>query len=408
MTTPAAETPRLARSAPACDWAPRMWLGCGFGGWLRLLWRNRFAVHPSCWYIAVVDTCASLLHLTLGTAEQLIHGRRIARTEIRDAPIFIIGHWRTGTTFLHELLIRDQRHTYPTTYACMVPNHFLLTERLFTRLFGWAMPARRPMDRMTAGWERPQEDEFALCMLGAPSPYLTIAFPNHPPQHPDYLDLRGLSAAARARWKQTFLHFLKKLTCKAPRRLVLKSPPHTCRIAILRELFPDARFVHLVRDPYSVFPSTVHMWQTLYQAHGLQEPTFVGLHEHVFDTFLRLHERLEEDRHAIPPGRFFELRYEDLVRDPLGQLQSLYRELDLGNFETARPRVEEYLAEVADYQPNQYHLSPGLHDEITRRWGAVIRRYGYALPEQNGQCAGPLPYRGRPAARERADDDRSR
>ena len=42
------------------------------------------------------------------------------------APVFVIGHWRAGTTLLHELLVRDPRHTYPNTYDCFGPNHFLL------------------------------------------------------------------------------------------------------------------------------------------------------------------------------------------------------------------------------------------------------------------------------------------
>ena len=83
-----------------------------------------------------------------------------------------------GTTLLHELLIRDPRHAFPTTYECLVPHHFLMTESWLPKLLWWMMPSRRPMDNMPAGWDRPQEDEFALCLLGQPSPYERIAFPN--------------------------------------------------------------------------------------------------------------------------------------------------------------------------------------------------------------------------------------
>ena len=136
-----------------------------------------------------------------------------------------------------------------------------------TRWLGFLMPSRRPMDNMAAGWARPQEDEFALCMMGQPSPYLTIAFPNRPPQFSEYLDLQNLPPRAVARWQRAYLGFLRRLTFKDPRRLILKSPPHTCRIKLLLELFPDARFVHIVRDPYVVFPSTVNLWKSLYLAH---------------------------------------------------------------------------------------------------------------------------------------------
>src|SRR5687768_18104609 len=46
-------------------------------------------------------------------------------------------------------------------------------------------------------------------------------------------------------------------------RSILKSPPHTCRVPTLLRLFPDARFVHIVRDPYAVYPSTLHLWRIL-------------------------------------------------------------------------------------------------------------------------------------------------
>src|SRR5206468_2792426 len=104
-------------------------------------------------------------------------------------------------------------------------------------------------------------------------------------------------------WEEAFVWFVKRLTYRDPRRLVLKSPTHSCRIETLRGLFPDARFVHIVRDPYVVFSSTVNLWKSLYSTHGLQRPTFRGLEEHVFATFSYLYERIEEGRKVVPPGR---------------------------------------------------------------------------------------------------------
>lgn len=356
---------------------PRVWQGCDFFAWLRLLARNRFAVHWSCWYIAVIATVVTFCHTVLRYVQQGLYGRRVARTPIRAAPVFIIGHWRTGTTLLHEMLILDERHTYPNTYECFEPNHFLLTEQLITRWMPFLMPAHRPMDNMAAGFDRPQEDEFALCMMGQPSPYLTIAFPNHGPQYSEYFDLRGLSARALASWKRDFLRFLKHLNYKDPRRLILKSPPHSMRIPVLLELFPDARFVHIVRDPYVVFPSTVNLWKSLYRTHALQQPTFAGLEEYVFTTFNRLYEGLERDCGLVRPGRFYELRYEDLIRDPVGQMRVLYDQLELGGFDVVLPRLQDYAAKAAGYERNRYALTPELRDEILRRWGKVIRQYGY-------------------------------
>jgi len=235
----------------------------------------------------------------------------------------------------------------------------------------------RPMDNMAAGFDRPQEDEFALCNLGLPSPYLTVAFPNHPPQYEEYLDLEGIPPRALARWKRVFRRFLQELTFKHHKRLVLKSPTHSCRVKTLLELFPDARFVHIVRDPYVVFPSTVNLWKSLYITFGLQRPTFQGLEEHVYKTFNRVYDKIEEGKGLIDFDRFYELRYEDLVRDPVGEMATLYDHLGLGGFDQLLPKLQAHLANNAGYRTNRYQLSDEQQAEITRRWGSVIRQYGY-------------------------------
>ncbi|HET6327034.1 MAG TPA: sulfotransferase [Planctomycetaceae bacterium] len=357
-----------------------IWAGCDFFAWIRLLGRNRFHIHWSVLHVVIYVTFVSMAHTLLRGIQNLIFGRRVSRTPIDQAPIFIIGHWRTGTTLLHEFLALDDRHVGPSTYECMEPNHFLLTEGLISRWLPFFSLSVRPMDNMAAGFNRPQEDEFALCNLGLPSPYLTIAFPNHPPQFEEYLDLEGLSPRALATWKRKFLRFLKQLTFKHNKRLVLKSPTHSCRIKTLLEMFPDARFVHIVRDPYVVFPSTVNLWKSLYITFGLQRPTFDGLEEHVLKTFDRVYDKIEEGKGLIDFDRFYELRYEELVGDPVGEMAKMYDHLGLGGFEQVLPKLQVHLAGNADYRTNRYQMTDEQRAEVTRRWGRVIRQFGYDAP----------------------------
>jgi hypothetical protein len=355
-------------------------MGCDACAWARLLAGNRFAVHRSRWPAAALVTIVSIAHTMLRLVQRTVYGGAAASQAIDKAPVFILGHWRSGTTLLHELLTRDPRHAFPTTYECFSPHDFLITGPWLPRLLGWLMPQRRPMDNMAAGWNRPQEDEFALCLLGQPSPYWRIAFPNRPGAGAGTLDLGGLSTGQRRLWKAAFRRFLQELTlAKGGRRLILKAPPHTCRIPTLLEMFPDARFVHIIRDPYDIYPSTLHLWRSLYTIQGLQRPSWSGLQQYILDTFTHMYQRLEEGKRRIPPGRFREVRYEDLVRDPLGQLEALYRALDLADFASARAQVETYLAGLKDYQTNRYLLTPAEEQAITRCWGDVIRRYGYAI-----------------------------
>ena len=380
-------------------WIPRFWDGMCLRGWLGLLVRNRFAVAPSRIAMATIIFIVACVNFVLWLLQYLLLGRRIERAKIDDHPIFVIGHWRSGTTLLHELLVLDPRHTFPDTYACFAPNHFLVSGWWMRPCLQFLLPARRPMDNMVAGWDRPQEDEFALCNLGLPSPYLTNAFPNHPPQCQEYLDMRGVAAPALARWKRGFLWFLKCVTVRNPKRIVLKSPPHTARVRTLLEMFPEAKFVHIIRDPYVIFPSTMNLWKRLYRDEGLQVPTYEGLDEHVFKTFTRMYEAFERDRHLIGPGQFCEVRYEDLIANPVEQMRRVYQELDLGDFESVRPAIQQYFASQKDYKTNRYEMPPELRAEISRRWATFIRQYGYSK-EQAGSR--------QPAVGSEKDDARSR
>lgn len=359
------------------EWGAHIWIGSDLIAWLRLLTAGRFAFSPKFLYLAPLGTLISTANSVLGYLQTGLHGAKIRATTIDQPPIFIIGHWRSGTTLLHELLIQDPRHSYPNTYQCFDPCHFLLTEKLARKYLRWLLPARRWMDNMPVGWERPQEDEFALCMLGQPSPYRTIAFPNNGPIDHAALDLDGLPKNVRDAWKKTFMRYLQTLTYSDPRRLVLKSPPHTCRIPTLLELFPDARFIHIVRNPYAVYSSTLNLWKTLHDKQGMQTPKHDWLEEYVFNTFTHVYDRLETTRGMVASDRFYELKFESLTQNPLHELRQMYEHLDLGPFTDAEAPITRYLDANASYTKNTWNLSPDQRTLITQRWHTVIDRYGY-------------------------------
>jgi hypothetical protein len=314
--------------------------------------------------------------------QKALLGRRVEHSTIEHPPVFIIGHWRSGTTYLHELLVLDDRFAYPTTYECFAPSHFLISNWLVARYMKFLLPSKRPMDNMAAGWHLPQEDEFALCNLGLGSPYKTMAFPNLPPQDVEYLDLKELSAQERARWKRGMFSFLKHVTYRKPRPIVLKSPPHTARVRTLLELFPDAKFVHIVRDPVNVYMSTVRLWRSLYQVQGLQADNGHDITDYVLSTFERMYRSFEEDRPLLNGNQYYEVRYEDLVSDPVGQIRAMYQQLNLGDFGHVRPRLEAFLEAKKDYQTNRFEPPEEIRSLVAERWGEFARKYGYAANDE--------------------------
>jgi omega-hydroxy-beta-dihydromenaquinone-9 sulfotransferase len=365
-----------ARDMP---WEPRVWNGMRVKTWFGLLARNRFQVSPTRIPMAMINSGLCFINSALALNQQLFYGRKIAACQLADDPIFILGHWRTGTTWLHELMVLDERHAFPTTYECLTASHFLFSERMTSWWLWMLMPRRRPMDNMRIGLETPQEDELALCSIGARSPYLMWAFPNRPPQDQEYLDLRNVSPAELADWKAKFDLFLRTLQVKNPgKRIVLKSPTHTFRVPVLLDMFPNARFVYLVRDPYVVFPSMMKTWKRLHQYHGAQAPKHAGLEDYVLKTFEHLHRVFEEDRELIKPERLCVLRYEDLVASPVDRMQHIYETLDLGGFDAVKPRLEQFVAGLSDYVPNRHNLPPELHKRIAASCAGYIEKYGYS------------------------------
>lgn len=190
--------------------AARFWHGMTFGTWAKFLLHHRLAVSPTALHVVAGVTPISLGNSIAALTQRAVYGRRIAAAKVHP-PIFIIGHWRTGTTLLHELMVLDKRFAFPTSYECMAPKQSLVTARIVTRYFNFLFPDRRPMDNMATGFEHPQEDEFALCNLGVGSPYERMAFPNDAIGDP-FLDMQGVSPEELARWKAELKRFLQTIT----------------------------------------------------------------------------------------------------------------------------------------------------------------------------------------------------
>ena len=374
------DVPR-ARGAkhPLAWYVPRFWHGMTLSTWMRELYRNHFAVSPILVPMACTVSAVAAVNSGLSLVDRIVRRRSTAATRAPEAPLFVLGHWRSGTTFLHELLVRDPNHSFANTYQCFAPHHFPLTERWLVPCIRGLMPERRPMDNMTAGWERPMEDEFALQNCGVPTPYLTTMFPNRGEAYPEYLTLRTLTPRQRDRWKRSLLDFCTRLAMRDRRRLVLKSPAHTARIRTILEVFPNAKFIHVSRDPHAVFRSTLDLWRTLNSEVGLQRVRSDDwLEGYVIRTLRRMYEAYFEDRLLLGSRQLVELKYEDLVREPLRQLHRCYQQLQLGDFSVAEPAFKQHLSEVGNYQRNSQAESDRWRHLVDSAWTEYSERFGYS------------------------------
>jgi hypothetical protein len=310
-----------------------------------LLTHGGFAPRYS-WQVALMIASA-LVRSPVCMIETLRVASRVAKVSFDPAPVIIIGHWRSGTTYLHNLMSRDDAFCFPTIMDAMRPFDFYpgpieaLSRAIMLRL----IPAKRPMDDIPMQPDLPQEDELALGTMGAPSFLNCFYFPRT--MHKIFLREVLFDSAAPdlvARWQGSLRLYLAKLAAlHRGQRLLLKNPAHSARLPRLRVLFPGAKFIHIHRDPLDVVQSTRKLYRSVLPLLALQSYDLDAVEGHIIDFYEKLMDRLFAGLADLPADNVAEVRYADLTRDPLAALQALYDRLGLHDFEHTRAAISDFL-----------------------------------------------------------------
>ena len=348
--------------------------------YLRIHRENRFRIHPARWPLFALAGGCTVVNWALAGIQRLLYQEKIRQQELVAPPIFIIGHWRSGTTLMHELLALDNNLAYPNNYDAFVPHHLLISRWFIYPLVNLLLPRRRPMDNMKLGAGAPQEDDFALCGLGAPTPYRRMAYPNRPGKDHLLLNINRCTDEQLVQLRTTLEAFYKTLTLQYSKRLLLKSPPHTGRIEKLAEWFPGAKFIHLSRNPHRLVPSTMHLWRSLDQAQGFQLANYdqVWLKNYIFECQDLMYEAYFEQAPKLNKNQLVEVQFEELTANPELEIRRVYQQLELDGLELLLPRVRENFASRKKHKKNQLPVDPHLLIEIDQHWQMYRDWFGYS------------------------------
>lgn len=174
------------------------------------------------------------------------------------------------------------------------------------------------------------------------------------------------------RWKQLFKRYVLKLRVQArdEQRPLFKSPYHMARIPILHEMFPNAKFIYIHREPTKVFQSMVHFVDSLYRECATLQTLSAGhVQEYIFELGSQLHDAYKRDSATLPEGTLSVVKFEDLVADPTRELRRIYKELDLPDIGRVEPKLAAYTGETKGYKLTKHKsLSSEGKEYVTRRW----------------------------------------
>lgn len=296
------------------------------------------------------------------------------------APVFIVGHWRSGTTHLYNLMTRSA-FGFVTPIAAGMPHEFLTLGRWLGPLLVKLLPKTRYVDQVEVRPDSPQEDEIPLGSMNPISFYHGIYFPKYFERHfRRSMFLDGCTAAEIEAWQLALVRLMEKSWLLHGQRLVIKNPTYSSRMLRLRRLYPDARFIHIYRNPYEVFRSTKRFYRTLLECFAWQPFDHLNIDHFVLEGYERLMDRVERDQQRLPENRFVDLRFEDLEAEPIREIKRIFEQLELGDTKAMEPSIRAYLDTIADFKKTTFMPCAEEMLLVRRRLAPFFERFGYGLP----------------------------
>ncbi len=297
-------------------------------------------------------------------------------------PVFIVGHMRSGTTHLHNLLAASGCFTTVPPLLAAMPWEAFSLARLLRPLVERHFPEHRFIDNVLLKRDSPTEDEIALANMVMPSYYHAFYFPTrfernyHRGLFPD----EGKACETRLRYKKIAYYARKMANINNGTPLLLKNPAYTTCIDALKALWPGAKFIHIYRDPYVVFESTKRAFKIVLRELSLQTRADIPLEDIILDAYPRVMQRLLKQADALSREDLVHVRFEDLEAEPLKETMRIFRVLRLENYVAAAPRIAAYVDGIDHYQKNTYVFAPEDVDRISHHWHPFIARWDYHAP----------------------------
>ena len=310
----------------------------------------------------------------------LAYRKRIQAIDFKNnPPVFVIGHWRSGTTHLHYLLSKDNQFSYLEAFQAFFFRVALVSKKTMKPLLNRLMPRTRPQDNVIIDAGAPTEEEHPLTNLTHRSSMHSFFFPNNQNYFKRY-HLFETSEKSLSRWKKSYKRMLQEIAYyNGPERtLLLKNPHNTARIKVLKEMFPNAKFIFIHRNPFDVYKSTEHLYKKTIKSQFLQKFSDEEISECVISCYELVMKQYLDLKKFIPEDQLTEISFNDLSNSPLSELERIYKTLNITGFEKIKPSFESYIQDQKNYQKNKFiELPEELKSKLKDRWGFAFKAWNY-------------------------------
>jgi hypothetical protein len=343
----------------------------------RLLHRNKLTYNAKNIFRLVFLIQSACWSSFFSWIEKARYSQALKKADTPDDPIFIIGHWRTGSTFLHQLMSLDPGLSAPTLFQVAVPDSFLVSYSYYRPIFKQVVSEHRPMDQVKIGMDEPQEDEYAIYRLTNYSPLENLVFPKSPSYFLNHGSPFLPSGEQLEKWKKDVKAFYTKLYFKGRKRIVSKNPFNSFRIHALYEMFPNARFINIVRNPHCVVPSTIHMWSILGKQNSMNTIGTRPPFSEVVGFLKNLLETVEKDSEILPAEAMVQIKFEDLEKSPVEVLKEVYRQLDLPFSIVFEDRINSFMQQNRAFRKNSFSMTDEEKSLISRELADQIKTCNY-------------------------------
>lgn len=319
--------------------------------------------------------------------ELMRYSKKVQSYKIERDPLFILGYYRSGTTYLQQMFMQDNRLGYTSFYQTMFPELMLTFEKSMTPVLEKITQTFRTQNhfhRIPFTWHSPGEEDVAiLSLMNAEAAQWGVLFPYSAINtFTKYALFEKISNKEMQEWKDSYLYLVKKISLANQRKtLVLKSPLNTARIKQLLSLFPNAKFLYISRNPVHVYASCKRLWEMIIKKYVLGNYSAINLQEIILETYSGTMNSYMKDKLLIRQSRLIEISYENFIKKPVEILQQVYEKLELGDFEHCKDAMNRHAHGQKNYRTlehslNSYELNT-IHDQLDqhiKNWKEIKQR----------------------------------